>query len=39
MQDVVEEVDCTIKRELGDWLVLNLFCKLVDGHQHMCETP
>jgi hypothetical protein len=38
MQDVTDEVDCSIKCELADRLVLDTLCKLVDGNQHMSKT-
>jgi hypothetical protein len=38
MQDVVDEANHSICRECCDWLVLDPFGKLVDGHQHMSKT-
>jgi hypothetical protein len=32
MQDITDEVDCSIRCELGDRLVLNPLYKLVDGY-------
>jgi hypothetical protein len=37
-QDIVDETDYSICRELCNKLVLDPFYKLVDSHQHMSET-
>jgi hypothetical protein len=38
VQDVADEANHSICRKRCDWLVLNPFGKLVDGHQHMSKT-
>jgi hypothetical protein len=38
MQDIADEVDYPIRCELGNRLVFNPLCKLVDCYQHMSET-
>jgi hypothetical protein len=32
MQDFTKEVDCSMRSKLGDWLVLDPLCELVDGY-------
>jgi hypothetical protein len=38
IQDIADEVDCSIRCDLGDRLVLNPLYKLVDGYQHMSKN-
>jgi hypothetical protein len=38
VQDVADEANHSICRELCDWLVLDPLRKLVDGHQHVSKT-
>jgi hypothetical protein len=38
MQDIRDEVNNPIWRELGYWLVLDQLGKLVDSHQYMGKT-
>jgi hypothetical protein len=39
MQNVIDEIDdYSIYRKLYNWLVLDPFYKLVNGHQHVSET-
>jgi hypothetical protein len=38
MQDIADEADCSTRCELGNRLVFNSLCKLIDGYQHMSET-
>jgi hypothetical protein len=38
MQDVADEVDYSVYRELCNRLVLDPLRELVDGHQHMSKT-
>jgi hypothetical protein len=38
MQDIVDEVNYSVRCELGNQLVFNPLCKLIDGYQHLSET-
>ena len=39
MYDVIDEVDCSICRDLDNWLVLDPLGELVDYYQHVIESP
>jgi hypothetical protein len=39
VQDVANEANHLICRELCNWLVLDPLRELVDGYQHMTKTP
>jgi hypothetical protein len=38
VQDVIDEANHSICRELCNWLVLDPLHELVDGYQHVSET-
>jgi hypothetical protein len=38
MQDIADEVGCSIRCVLGDLLVFNPLCKLVNGYQHISKA-
>ena len=37
--DVGDEVDCSVCRDLDDWLVLDPLGELVDCHHYVIESP